>query len=106
MNFNLLIQHCCIIQDVNQVDGSITEVIPKLGCSELFGYSFRTAKADTALDFKPITVFTNIPANGIKIKENMRLLFEGIDYRIHSVDSWPMGTPKLIEIRLEGDGNG
>lgn len=106
MRFNMLIEYYCEIQDVDQVDGSITSVIPRLGCSELFGYSFRTVRADTALDIKPITLFTDIPDNGVEIKENMRLLFEGVDYRIHSVDYWPMGIPKMLEIRLQGDGNG
>ena len=104
--FNLLIQFCCSILDIDQADGAVTEVVLELGCSELFGYSFRSVRADTALDFKPITIFTNIPENGAVIKENMRLLFEGTDYRIHSVDRWPMGNPQYIELRLQGDGNG
>lgn len=106
MKANLLLMYQCTITDVDQTDGSLTEVIRNLACSELFGYSFRQVRANTALDIKPITIFTEPPPRDVTIKENMRLIFNEIDYRIHSVEKWPMGCPKFVELRLQSDGNG
>jgi hypothetical protein len=103
---NVLINRYCTINSVDQADGTMDEVVYQLRCSELYGFHYRQSRADTSYDVKPITVFTEIPADDIVIKENMRLVFNGVDYRIHSLDKWPMGCPKYIEISLQSDGNG
>jgi hypothetical protein len=105
MSYNIQIMYTCDIHDVNQATGETIEVLHKLGCSELFGYYARASRADTALDIKPITVYTDIP-DDVTIKENMRFLFGQESYRIHSVDKWPMGCPKFIELSLQSDGHG
>ena len=90
--------------NTNQDGGQQVEVIESLRCSNPFPYIFRQTRAETAFDFQPLQLFSEIPY--ITIEENMRVLFAtGEDFRIHSVNRWPVINSRFLEIVLQGDGN-
>jgi len=98
-----MVTHCAVM-DVDQAGGASTEVISDLRCSNPFPYIFRQTRGETAYDFHPIQILTEVPTE--TIKENMRMVFAtGEDYRIHSVNKWPMTNSEFLEIVLQGDGN-
>lgn len=94
----------CTINELDQLNGSPTAVITNLVTTAPFPYIFRQTRANTAYDFQPMQVFTAVPESET-IKENMRMVFsDGQDFRIHSVNRWPLVEPKFLEIILHGDG--
>jgi hypothetical protein len=104
--YNHAMKQVCAIQQVDQSGGSNTTVIAELPCSFPYPYIYRQASAETAYDFQPLQVFTHVPKDQI-IEENMRLVFEtGNDFRIHSVNKWPLVRPEYLEIILQGSGHG
>jgi len=89
---------------VDQETGDQVEVTASLRCSNVFPYIFRQSRAETAYDFIPAQIVTKVSKK--RISENMRLVFNtGEDFRIHSVNKWPLTSPKFLEIVLQGDGN-
>ena len=98
-----MVTHCSILE-VDQAGGAPVELVHSLRCSYPFPYIYRQTRAETAYDFQAIQILTDIPKKAIK--ENMRLIFSsGEDYRIHSVNKWPMVKPLFLEIVLQGDGS-
>ena len=100
---HLMTTYCSIMQ-IDQETGDNIEITRSLRCSDVFPYIFRQARAETAYDFIPAQIVTRVAKN--RISENMRLVFKtGEDFRIHSVNKWPLTSPQFLEIVLQGDGN-
>ena len=98
-----MFEELCTITELNQISGEPTTVVEDLVCSSPFPYMFRQTRAETAYDFQPMQCFTAVPET--QIKENMRMQFaDGQNFRIHSVNKWPMVNTKFLEIVLHGDG--
>ncbi|RLC99990.1 MAG: hypothetical protein DRI46_08395 [Chloroflexi bacterium] len=94
----------CTVTELDQLDGTPTVIVANLPSSPPFPYNYRQTRAETAYDFHPINVLTAVPASAT-IKENMRMVFpDGQNFRIHSVNPWPMVSPQFLEIILHGDG--
>ena len=94
----------CSIMDIDQATGNSVELVRCLRCSDPNPYKYRQARAETSYDFHPVHIITHVPRQ--TIEENMRLVFKtGEDFRIHSINKWPMVNSKYLEIVLQGEGN-
>lgn len=102
--YNALMYRKADIAQVDQSTGERVTVIRNLPCSDPAAFDYRQSRADSVYDMQVMKAQIGIPP--IPVREGMRLLLDGEDFRIQSLTKWPRTNGKFITLTLQGDGFG